>query len=97
MDFPSARELDDHDLALVELATRTIEAATDADPTCGDGIHTVGAAVMAGDHSTRDRQVLADYHPRCRVIVPTPDGLRSVTVDDLLPGAFRGPEARDEP
>jgi len=37
----------------------------------------------------RDRQVLVDYHPAIRVIVPTPDGPGSVLVTDLLPGAYR--------
>lgn len=36
----------------------------------------------------RDRQVLLDLHPGCRVILPTADGLRSVAVPDLLPGAY---------
>jgi len=33
----------------------------------------------------RDRQVLFDYHPDIRVILPTPDGIRSVRIKDLLP------------
>ena len=37
----------------------------------------------------RDRQVLVDYHPAIRVIVPTPDGPGSVLVTDRLPGAYR--------
>ncbi|WP_157074510.1 hypothetical protein [Janibacter corallicola] len=32
MDFPSARAPSEDDLALIDLATRTIDAATDADP-----------------------------------------------------------------
>lgn len=36
----------------------------------------------------RDRQVLADYHPGIRVIIPTPTGTRSVAIGDLLPLAF---------
>lgn len=145
MAFPSARDLTEDETAIVDLAARTIDAATDAEPGSSEGVHTVGAAVLTGDgqmfagvnlyHFTggpcaelvalgnarahgareivavvavgndargclapcgRDRQVLADYHPRCRVVVPTPDGPRSVTVDDLLPGGFRGPEAVGE-
>ncbi len=145
MHFPSARDLTEDELALVDLATRTIDAATDAAPGSSEGVHTVGAALLTDDrqmvtgvnlyHFTggpcaelvalgaaraqgareviaivavgndargvlapcgRDRQVLADYHPRCRVIVPAPDGPRSVTIDDLLPGGFRGPEAVSE-
>lgn len=33
----------------------------------------------------RDRQVLFDYHREIRVIVPTPDGVRSVKISDLMP------------
>jgi cytidine deaminase len=37
----------------------------------------------------RDRQVLLDYHPGIRVIMPGPDGPGSVPITDLLPGAYR--------
>lgn len=37
----------------------------------------------------RDRQVLVDYHPTIRVILPTPDGPRSALAADLLPAAYR--------
>ena len=129
----SARELDDDEIALVELARETIDATTDAGPD-EDGVHTMGAAVRAEDgrvfagvnlyHFTggpcaelvalgvaraggatrlthivavgnhgrgpigpcgRDRQVLFDYHPGIRVILPTRDGVRSVTIEDLMP------------
>jgi cytidine deaminase len=33
----------------------------------------------------RDRQVLFDYHPNIRVILPTAEGVRSVHVRDLMP------------
>ncbi|MEU7906608.1 cytidine deaminase [Actinoplanes sp. NPDC049118] len=33
----------------------------------------------------RDRQILIDYHPDIRVILPTPDGPRSVWIRDLVP------------
>ncbi len=33
----------------------------------------------------RDRQVLFDYYPGIRVILPTADGLRSVRIRDLMP------------
>ncbi|MER5887654.1 cytidine deaminase [Streptomyces sp. NPDC001941] len=36
----------------------------------------------------RDRQVLLDYHPGIRVLLPTPEGVRSVLIEDLLPGAY---------
>ncbi|RYP88058.1 cytidine deaminase [Nocardioides guangzhouensis] len=39
----------------------------------------------------RDRQVLADYHPGIRVIVPTEDGPMSVRASDLLPLAYVAP------
>ncbi|MGH3652614.1 cytidine deaminase family protein [Glutamicibacter sp.] len=42
------RELADAEEELVGLARRTIEAATDA-PDGGDGVHTMGAAVLAAD------------------------------------------------
>ncbi|MER7823182.1 ASCH domain-containing protein [Streptomyces sp. NPDC096097] len=121
----------------MELARRTIDAHTDAGPD-EDGIHTMGAAVMAADyrmfagvnlyHFTggpcaelvalgtaraqgarqmrcivavgnhgrgvigpcgRDRQVFVDHYPTMRVIVPTPEGLRSVLAADLMPLAQR--------
>ncbi|ONI75576.1 cytidine deaminase [Kribbella sp. ALI-6-A] len=37
----------------------------------------------------RDRQILVDYHPDIRVILPTDNGLGSVVATDLLPGAYR--------
>jgi len=37
----------------------------------------------------RDRQVLVDYHPGIRVILPTDEGVGSVLATDLLPGAYR--------
>lgn len=146
MTFPSARELDEADLELVALATRTIDANTDAASAGDDAIHTVGAAVRGSDermfvgvnlsHFTggpcaelvalgaaraggareistivavgdggrgvlapcgRDRQVLVDYHPDCRVVIPTPGGLQSVLSTDLLPGAYRAPGAVASP
>lgn len=33
----------------------------------------------------RDRQVLFDYHPNIRVILPTAVGVRSVPIKDLMP------------
>jgi cytidine deaminase len=33
----------------------------------------------------RDRQVLFDYHPDIRVILPTEQGVRSVRITDLMP------------
>jgi cytidine deaminase len=37
------------------------------------------------DPCGRCRQILFDHHPDIRVIVPTPDGVRSVRIADLLP------------
>lgn len=37
------------------------------------------------DPCGRDRQVLLDYHPDIRVILPTPDGIRSAGIRDLMP------------
>ncbi|HWD77497.1 MAG TPA: cytidine deaminase [Kribbella sp.] len=37
----------------------------------------------------RDRQVLIDYHPNIRVILPSPDGPGTAAIADLLPGAYR--------
>jgi cytidine deaminase len=37
----------------------------------------------------RDRQILFDYHPGIRVILPTADGVRSVLITDLMPLAAR--------
>ena len=33
----------------------------------------------------RDRQILFDYHPGIRVVMPTGDGVRSVRIQDLMP------------
>ncbi len=42
----------------------------------------------------RDRQILLDYHPRIRVLLPTSDGMRSVRIVDLMPlAAVRTAEA----
>lgn len=130
---PSAQTLGRSEEELVVAATNAIDACTDAGPD-EDGVHTVGAAVLAADgrvflgvnifHFTggpcaelvalgaarvggatrlthivavgnhgrgtigpcgRDRQVLFDYHPEIRVILPTPEGLRSVLIRDLVP------------
>ncbi|MFF1821555.1 cytidine deaminase family protein [Kribbella sp. NPDC058245] len=37
----------------------------------------------------RDRQVLLDYHPDIRVILPGPDGPGWATINDLLPAGYR--------
>lgn len=45
----------------------------------------------------RDRQVLADYFPGIRVILPTPAGLRSVLIEDLIPLAYTRPAVYRRP
>jgi cytidine deaminase len=41
----------------------------------------------------RDRQVLLDFQPEIRVVLPTPDGIRSVRIKDLMPfGAVWTPD-----
>lgn len=46
----------------------------------------------------RDRQVLHDYHPGIRVILPTERGVGSVPIGDLLPEAHLWtPEPDDHP
>jgi cytidine deaminase len=128
------RALTSDDLALIELARRTVDENTDGP----DGIHTMGAAVRGADgrmfaginlyHFTggpcaelvalgharasgarelttivavgnenrgvqapcgRDRQVLLDYHPGIRVILPGPDGPGWVPITELLPAGYR--------
>ncbi|MFJ2739495.1 cytidine deaminase family protein [Streptomyces sp. NPDC087440] len=37
----------------------------------------------------RDRQVLLDYHPGIRVLLPTAEGVRSVVIEDLMPYGAR--------
>lgn len=70
-----------------------------------NGARRVAAIVAVGDLGRgvlapcgRDRQVLVDHHPGCRVLVPGPDGGEpvSVQVADLLPGAYRSSTAVGE-
>jgi cytidine deaminase len=56
------------------------------------GARELTAIVAVGNHGRgpvgpcgRDRQILFDYHPAIRVLLPTPDGVRSVRVKDLMP------------
>ena len=37
----------------------------------------------------RDRQILFDYHPDIRVILPTAKGVKSIRITDLMPLAAR--------
>lgn len=59
------------------------------------GARDLAAIVAVGDTGRgvlapcgRDRQVLLDYHPDIRVLVPVADGIRSVPITDLLPHAY---------
>jgi cytidine deaminase len=59
------------------------------------GARALTAIVAVGDGGRgvlapcgRDRQVLLDYHPGIRVLIPTADGIRSIAAADLLPHAY---------
>lgn len=56
------------------------------------GARELTTIVAVGNHGRgpigpcgRDRQVLLDYHPSIRVVLPTAVGVRSVTIADLMP------------
>ena len=56
----------------------------------------VTAIVAVGNHGRGpvgpcglDRQVLLDYYQGIRVLLPTPEGVRSVLIEDLVPLATR--------
>lgn len=57
-----------------------------------NGSRAITTIVAVGNHGRgpigpcgRDRQVLFDYHPGIRVLLPTPDGVRAVSIEDLMP------------
>lgn len=59
------------------------------------GARKIKCIVAVGNHGRgvlspcgRDRQVFMDHYPALRVIVPTPDGIRSVIASDLLPLSY---------
>jgi cytidine deaminase len=66
---------------LVALGTARAAGATTITHIVAVGNHGRGPVGPCG----RDRQVLFDYHPGIRVILPTPEGVRSVTIEDLVP------------
>lgn len=68
---------------LVALAAARAGGATAVTHIVAVGNHGRGPIGPCG----RDRQVLFDYYPGVRVILPTLQGARSVTVEDLLPMA----------
>ena len=56
------------------------------------GARELSAIVAVGNYGRgpvgpcgRDRQILFDYHPGIRVILPSPEGIRSVKITDLMP------------
>ena len=58
------------------------------------GARAIKTIVAVGNHGRgvigpcgRDRQVLLDYHPDIRVLVPTTDGVQAMTPRQLLPAA----------
>lgn len=57
-----------------------------------EGARELTTTVAVGDRGRgpvgpcgRDRQILFDYHPAIRVLLPTSEGVRSVRVVDLMP------------
>jgi cytidine deaminase len=45
----------------------------------------------------RCRQVLFDHHPDIRVILPTREGIRSMSIRDLLPLGYLWPDDQEPP
>lgn len=66
---------------LVALATARAQGAGELEAIVAVGDRSRGVLAPCG----RDRQVLADYHPTIRVVLPTEDGLRSAPIAALLP------------
>ena len=66
---------------LVALGTARAQGARQLTHIVAVGNHGRGPISPCG----RDRQVLLDYHPGIRVVLPTPDGWRSVVIEDLMP------------
>lgn len=69
---------------LVALGTARANGATEVTHIVAVGNHGRGVKAPCG----RERQVLADYHPTIRVIVPTRDGEVSVPIHELLSRRF---------
>jgi cytidine deaminase len=69
---------------LVALAAARAGGATQITHIVAVGNHGRGVKAPCG----RDRQVLADYYPEIRVVIPTTSGERSVSIADLLPAGF---------
>ncbi|MGJ9423365.1 hypothetical protein [Aeromicrobium sp. CF3.5] len=77
----STRLLTREDEELVALGAARAGGATEIAAIVAVGNHGRGPVGPCG----RDRQVLFDFHPGVRVILPTRDGLRSVLIEDLVP------------
>ncbi|MCC3291202.1 MULTISPECIES: cytidine deaminase [unclassified Arthrobacter] len=73
------------------VALGAARAAGAADPTCIVAVGNHGRGVQSP--CGRDRQILADYYPGIRVILPTPEGPVSIPAEDLLPLGFVPPAA----
>ena len=69
---------------LVALGAARAAGATELTHIVAVGNHGRGVKSPCG----RDRQVLADYYPGIRVVLPTPSGPMSVLATDLLPLLF---------
>ncbi len=69
---------------LVALGAARAAGATELTHIVAVGNHGRGVKSPCG----RDRQILVDYHPQIRVILPSPDGDVSVLATDLLPLRF---------
>lgn len=69
---------------LVALGAARAAGATELTHIVAVGNHGRGVKSPCG----RDRQILADYHPKVRVILPSAEGLVSVIATDLLPLSF---------
>ena len=59
-----------------------------------NGARQIQAIVAVGNHGRglfgpcgRDRQILFDYHPGIRVMLPTAEGPRATTIEELMPYA----------
>lgn len=66
---------------LVALGTARAGGARELTTIVAVGNHGRGPVGPCG----RDRQVLLDYHPGIRVILPTENGIHSVLITDLMP------------
>lgn len=81
---------------LVALGSARAGGATEITHIVAVGNHGRGPIGPCG----RDRQVLYDYYPGVRVILPTHEGLRSIAIADLVPFAtawsFEGGSERND-